>query len=305
LVRFFVRRLLNALLVVFGALVAVFVIARLSGDPVRLMISPDATEEQVQAMREGLGLDAPIYMQFLSFLGGVVRGDLGRSLWQEQPVMTLVLERLPATAQLTLAAMTLALVIALPLGTLAAVKRDSIADRLAMFFAVIGQAMPNFWLGILLIQVFAVALPILPSSGSGTWKHLILPAVTLGLFSTARTTRLVRSGLLDILGEDYIRTARAKGVGDLPVLVRHALRNAMLPVITLVALEFGRLLGGAVVTETIFAWPGLGRLAVESIARRDFPLLQGIVIVVAIGFVVVNLIVDLLYAVLDPRIRHE
>jgi peptide/nickel transport system permease protein len=219
--------------------------------------------------------------------------------------MTLVWERLPHTLELTLAAMLLAIVVALPAGTLSAIKRNTWIDRVAMFFALIGQSMPVFWLGLLLIQVFSVAFPWLPSSGSGGIKHLILPAITLGLFSTARTTRLVRSGMLDVLGEDYIRTARAKGLAEHVILSRHALRTALMPVVTLLALEFGRLLGGAVITETIFAWPGVGRLAIDAISHRDFPLLQGVVLSVAVGFVVINLLVDVLYTVLDPRIRYR
>jgi len=300
---FLIRRAMRAVLVIAGSLILVFFIARLSGDPVLLMVAPGATADEIAAMRRSLGLDQPLPVQLLRYLGGLVRGDLGISLWQGQPVISLVLARLPYTASLTLAALLLAMLVALPTGILTAIKRNTAVDRLAMLLALIGQSMPVFWLGLLLIQVFAVAVPVLPSSGTGTFSHLILPAVTLGLFSTARTTRLVRSGLLDVLNDDYVRTARAKGLGELAVLVRHALRNVLLPVVTLLALEFGRLLGGAVITETIFAWPGLGRLAVDAISRRDFPLLQGVVLSVACGFVVINLLVDLLYGVLDPRIR--
>lgn len=302
---FLIRRGIRAILVIAGSSVAVFFIARLSGDPVLIMIAPGSTAQEIANLRHGLGLDKPLTTQFLEFLFGAVRGDFGNSLWQGQPVSNLILQRLPYTARLTVAAMTLALIVSLPLGTLSAIKRNTLLDRFAMLFALVGQSVPTFWLGLLLIQVFAVVLPWFPSSGGGGWRHLVLPAVTLGLFSTARTTRLVRSGLLDVLGEDYIRTARAKGLPNYTVLVRHALRTALLPVVTLVALEFGRLLGGAVITETIFAWPGLGRLALDAIAHRDLPLLQGIVLTVAVGFVLINFLVDLLYGVLDPRIRYR
>jgi peptide/nickel transport system permease protein len=298
-----VRRGLRALVVIFGSLTLVFFIGRLSGDPVLLMVAPGATAQDISAMRHSLGLDQPLALQFARFLGELAQGDLGTSLWQGQPVASLVLARLPYTASLTLVSLALAVVVAVPAGVFSAVKRNSVADRLVMLLALAGQSMPVFWLGLLLIQVFAVALPVLPSSGTGDVRHLILPAVTLGLFSTARTTRLVRSGLLEVLGDDHVRTARAKGLAESAVLLRHALRNALLPVVTLLGLEFGRLLGGAVITETIFAWPGVGRLAVDAISHRDFPLLQGIVLCVACSFVVINLAVDLLYGVLDPRIR--
>jgi peptide/nickel transport system permease protein len=302
---FLIRRTLRAFLVILGSMTAVFFIARMSGDPVVLMVAPGATAQEMADMRHSLGLDQPLLVQFGEFLRDAAHGDLGTSLWQRQPVMTLVWERLPHTLELTLAAMLLAIVVALPAGTLSAIKRNTWIDRVAMFFALIGQSMPVFWLGLLLIQVFSVAFPWLPSSGSGGIKHLILPAITLGLFSTARTTRLVRSGMLDVLGEDYIRTARAKGLAEHVILSRHALRTALMPVVTLLALEFGRLLGGAVITETIFAWPGVGRLAIDAISHRDFPLLQGVVLSVAVGFVVINLLVDVLYTVLDPRIRYR
>lgn len=302
---FLIRRTLRAFLVILGSMTAVFFIARLSGDPVVLMVAPGATAQEMADMRHSLGLDQPLMVQFAQFLGDAAHGDLGTSLWQRQPVLTLIWGRLPYTLMLTFAALLLAIVIALPAGTISAVKRNSWVDRAAMFFALIGQSMPVFWLGLLLIQIFSVALPWLPSSGSGGIKHLILPAITLGLFSTARTTRLVRSGMLDVLGEDYIRTARAKGLAEHVILSRHALRTALMPVVTLLALEFGRLLGGAVITETIFAWPGVGRLAIDAISHRDFPLLQGVVLCVAVGFVVINLLVDVLYTVLDPRIRYR
>ncbi len=302
---FLIRRAIRALLVIFGSLVAVFFVARLSGDPVLLMVATGATQDDIAAMRHSLGLDAPIAVQFLRFVGGFLHGDLGMSIWQRQPVSQLILERLPATLKLTLVALLLSVVIAIPAGIVSAVKRNTSADRIAMLLALIGQSMPVFWLGLMLIQVFSVALRWLPSSGYGGPKHLILPAITLGLFSTARTTRLVRSGMLDAMNQDYVRTARAKGLSEPTVLVRHALRNALMPVITLLALEFGRLLGGAVITESIFAWPGLGRLAIDAVSHRDFPLLQGVVATIACGFVVINFVVDVLYGVLDPRIRYH
>ena len=231
-------------------------------------------------------------------------GDLGRSLRYRQPALPLVLERLPATAELALAALFVSLLVAIPAGVISAVRRDTAYDNLTMLGALFGQSMPVFWLGIMLILIFSVRLELLPTSGRGGLDHLILPAVTLGLYSTARVTRLVRAGMLDVIGQDYIRTAQAKGLPDRRVIVKHALRNTLIPVVTIIGLELGTLLGGAVITETIFAWPGIGRLAVTAIFQRDYPLVQATVLVTALVFVLSNLLVDLLYGWLDPRIRY-
>ena len=297
-------RVLQGILVVFGVLLLVFVIIHLTGDPARLMVPLEATEEDVQRIRVELGLDKPLPEQFARFLAGAVRGDFGTSLrYQGQPALKLVTERFPATFELAAATLVWSLPLSLLLGILAALKRHSILDNLAMLTALLGQSLPNFWLGLMLILIFAVQLGLLPSSGRGSLGHVILPAVTLGSFFMARITRLVRSGMIEVLDQDYIRTARAKGLTDRLVLVRHALKNVAIPVVTIVGLDIGALLGGAVITETVFAWPGIGRLAIDSIANRDFPVVEADVFFIAVAFVVINLVVDVLYAWLDPRVR--
>lgn len=304
MVRYLAHRLFRSAVAIVGILIVVFFILHLTGDPVRLMLPPQASEEDYVAMKKALGMDKPLSEQFLHYMLGALRGDFGKSLrFRGQSAMELVTERFPATLQLAVAALLISVVVSVPLGLIAAVKRYSIWDNLAMSIALIGQAMPNFWLALLLISVFAVKLQWLPSSGRSGAHSLILPAVTLALFMVARTTRLVRSSMLEVLGEDYIRTARGKGLHEWAVNVRHALRNAALPVVTVIGLDLGTLMGGAVVTETVFAWPGIGFLAVGSIYVRDFPVVQAVVFFTALFFVVINLVVDLLYGVLDPRIR--
>ena len=288
-----------------GVSVAVFALVHLSGDPVLLMVSPDAPPEVVTTTRHVLGFDRPLYEQFGRYLGNALQGNLGVSLRMNRPVTTLILERLPATLQLTVAALVIAVVVAIPAGIVSAVKRGTLIDRLAMAGAVAGQAVPIFWLALLLIAFFGVRLRWLPVYGSGSLAHFVLPAVSLSTIIMGRLARLVRSSMLEVLGQDYVRTARAKGVGESRVLAVHALKNAAIPIVTLLGLQFAQLLGGAVVTETIFAWPGIGRLVVEAIFNRDFPVVQGVVLVVSLIFVAVNLLVDLSYAVLDPRIRTE
>jgi len=285
--------------------VAVFALVHLSGDPVLLMVSPDAPPEVVTTTRHVLGFDRPLYEQFGRYLGNALQGNLGVSLRMNRPVTTLILERLPATLQLTVAALVIAVVVAIPAGIVSAVKRGTLIDRLAMAGAVAGQAVPIFWLALLLIAFFGVRLRWLPVYGSGSLAHFVLPAVSLSTIIMGRLARLVRSSMLEVLGQDYVRTARAKGVGESRVLAVHALKNAAIPIVTLLGLQFAQLLGGAVVTETIFAWPGIGRLVVEAIFNRDFPVVQGVVLLVSLIFVAVNLLVDLSYAVLDPRIRTE
>jgi len=285
--------------------VVVFALVHLSGDPVLLMVSPDAPPDVVTTTRHALGFDRPLYEQFARYLGNAAHGDLGVSLRMNRPVAALILERLPATLQLTLAALVIAVLVAIPAGILSAVKRGTVVDRLAMAGAVAGQAVPIFWLALLLIALFGVRLRWLPVYGSGSLAHFVLPAVSLSTIIMGRLARLVRSSMLEVLGQDYVRTARAKGLGESRVLVVHALKNASIPIVTLLGLQFAQLLGGAVVTETIFAWPGIGRLVVEAIFNRDFPVVQGVVLVVSLIFVAVNVLVDLSYAVLDPRIRTE
>jgi len=298
------RRLAQTALILVGITLAVFWVIRLSGDPVLLMVPADASQQDIQRLRELLGFDRPVPIQLWRFMERVATGDFGTSLRFQEPALALVLDRLPSTVLLALTALSVATVIALPLGVLSAVRRNSVWDHAAMAVALLGQSMPIFWTGIMLITIFAVALDLLPSSGSGTIPHLVLPAAALGFFSTGRMARLVRGGMIEILGEDYVRTARAKGLTERHVLYGHALRNCLLPVITLLGLELGSTLGGAVVTEMVFAWPGVGRLIVSAIFARDYPLVQAAVFVVAAMFVVVNLVVDLLYAVIDPRVRY-
>jgi peptide/nickel transport system permease protein len=285
--------------------VVVFALVHLSGDPVLLMVSPDAPPEVVTSTRQALGFDRPLYEQLARYLGNAAHGDLGVSLRMNRPVTSLILERLPATMKLTLAALVIAVLVAIPAGIVSAVKRGTVVDRLAMAGAVAGQAVPIFWLALLLIALFGVRLRWLPVYGSGSLAHFVLPAVSLSTIIMGRLARLVRSSMLEVLGQDYVRTARAKGLGEARVLAVHALKNASIPIVTLLGLQFAQLLGGAVVTETIFAWPGIGRLVVEAIFNRDFPVVQGVVLVVSLIFVAVNVLVDLSYAVLDPRIRTE
>jgi ABC-type dipeptide/oligopeptide/nickel transport system permease component len=303
LAQYILRRLLLSVFVVTGVTVVVFMVIRLSGDPTALMISPDASAEDVAELRARMGFDRPLLVQFGDFLAGVARGDFGDSLRYREPAFGLVIERLPATVQLTVAALLIAITVALPAGIVGAVKRNTIWDRLAMFLALFGQSMPVFWFGILLILIVSVQAKLLPSSGAGSLQHLILPALTLGLYSTARITRLVRSEMLEMISQDFVRTARAKGLRERVVLYRHALRNALIPVVTVIGIEAGGMLGGAVITETVFAWPGIGQLAVRSIFNRDYPLIQAVVFTIAILFVLINLAVDVLYAMLDPRIK--
>jgi ABC-type dipeptide/oligopeptide/nickel transport system permease component len=282
----------------------VFAITRLTGDPAALILGSEATDEQLTDYREAHGLNDPLPIQYGRFLVSAVRGEFGESLRYHQPALGLVLERLPATALLAAAALFLSVALALPLGVTAAVHRNGGWEHLSMLAALLGQSIPAFWLGLMLILIFPIGLGWFYTSGYGTPGHLVLPAVTLGLFHTARLTRLVRAGMLDVLGQDYIRTARAKGLSERVVLRRHAIRTMLLPIITVLGLEAATLLGGAVATETIFAWPGMGRLAVQAIAWRDFTLVQAVVFVAALTYVGLNLLVDLAYGWLDPRVRY-
>ena len=297
------RRLAQSLLVVLGVSFVVFFILHLTGDPALLLLPQDATAEDIQKFREAMGFNDPFLVQYWRFLKGAAQGNFGDSVRHGEPAMALVVERLPATFQLAGAAMLIALVIAIPAGIISAVRRNTLVDYFSTVVALLGQSMPTFWLGIMLILIFSVQFNLLPSSGRGDLQHLVLPSITLGLFTTARMTRLTRSGMLEVLGQDYIRTARAKGVNEPPVVWKHALRNAAIPILTIAGIELGALLGGSVITETIFAWPGVGRLSVQAIYNRDYPVVQASVFLLATTFVVVNLLVDLVYTYLDPRIR--
>jgi len=300
---YLLRRLAQSLLVLLGISVVVFVILHLTGDPTLLLLPPDASAEEIAKFRRAMGFDDPLYLQYWRFLRGALRGDFGTSLRHDEPALGLVWQRMPATIELTAVALGVALLLAIPAGIVSAVFRNTALDYVSTVLALVGQAMPTFWLGIMLILVFSVGLHLLPSSGRGGPANLVLPALTLGLFTTARIMRLTRSGMLEVLGQDYVRTARAKGVGERRVVWKHALKNAGIPIVTIVGLELGTLLGGAVITETIFAWPGVGRLSVQAIYNRDYPVVQAAVFVLASIFVLVNLVVDVLYTYLDPRIR--
>ena len=300
---YLLRRGLQSLLVLLGVSFVVFSILFLTGDPALVLLPPDASIEDIAIFRKVNGFDAPFLVQYGRFLYGAFRGDFGQSIRHGEPAFDLVMERMPATFELAGAALLIALCLAIPAGIISAVRRNTIIDYISTVVALLGQSMPTFWLGIMLILLFSVQLNLLPSSGRGGWANMLLPAVTLGLFTTARITRLTRSGMLEVLSQDYIRTARAKGVANPPVVWKHALKNAAIPIVTIVGIELGTLLGGSVITETIFAWPGVGRLSVQAIYNRDYPVVQAAVFTLAATFVLVNLFVDVLYTYLDPRIR--
>jgi peptide/nickel transport system permease protein len=301
--RYLGRQTAQFLVVIFGISVLSFSILHVIGDPVVLMVPETAPKEEHERIRHLLGLDKPVYVQYWRFASRAVQGDFGKSWYADMPAFPLVLERMPPTIYLTLAGMGVSLLLSIPLGTVAALRRHSFVDTLCTVAAVAGQAVPIFWLGIMLIIVFAVRLRALPASGYGTWEHFLMPAFTLGVFLAPITMRLVRSGLIEVMGADYIKTARAKGVGERLVVAKHAYRNACLPVITVLGLQFGQLLGGAIVTETVFAWPGVATLTVDSIRNQDFPVVQCAVVLLALVIVSVNFVVDLLVAFIDPRIR--
>lgn len=298
------RRLVQSVYVVLGLSVLVFLILHLTGDPALVILPPYATAQEIAAFREKMGFNDPLYTQYLRFLGRALQGDFGASFLQGVPALGLILERMPATVELTAAAIAFAVLLAVPAGMVAALRKDRLLDYASMLLALLGQSMPAFWLGLMLLMFFSVKLDLLPVSGRGTLAHLILPAVTLGSFVAARIARLTRSEMLEVLGQDFVRTARAKGLTELAVVAKHAFKNSLVPVVTIVALELGTILGGAVITETIFSWPGVGRLMVDSISERDFPVVQAGVFVIAVVFVAINLVVDILYAYLDPRIRY-
>ena len=306
MLRYCVRRVLLAVPVLIGVATLVFSLIHLvPGDPAQAMLGDGAAPQDIAELRTSLGLDQPLLTQYLTFLRHAVSGDLGKSFRTGQPVTTMIIERIPATAELALAAMVVAIVIALPLGVVAAVWRGTAVDYSAMTFALAGVSIPNFWLGPLLAIVFAVEFGWLPVSGRGTLAHLVLPAISLGLALAAILARMTRASLLDELGELYVRAARARGVSNAASITSHALRNSMIPLLTIIALQFGAVLTGAVITETIFAWPGIGRLLIQSIGFRDYPMVQGCILLIAVTYVTVNLVTDLMYGVLDPRIRFE
>ena len=297
------RRLAWAVVLLFGITLAVFLVVHLSGDPTALYVGPEGTRQDYEIVRAALGFDRPLAEQYGRFLVRAVQGDFGRSLRHQQPTLPLVLTRFPATLKLALAAMALAVAVALPLGILSALRRNSPLDTVAMTLALAGQCMPTFWLGILLILVFAVQLRWVPVYGGEGLASLALPALTLGVWAMARTARITRSSMIEILPQDFLRTARAKGIAERHVILRHALRNGAIPIVTAIGLELGNLLGGAVITEAVFAYPGVGRLAVEAVVNKDVPLLQAVVFSVAASLILLNGVIDVLYMLLDPRVR--
>jgi peptide/nickel transport system permease protein len=304
--RYFIRRVFLAVPVLLGVATLVFSLIHLvPGDPAQAMLGDGAAPQDVDELRKSLGLDQPLLTQYVSFLRNALTGDLGVSFRTGQPVTTMILERVPATAELAVAAMLVAILIAIPLGVVAAVRRGTAVDYAAMTFALAGVSIPNFWLGPLLAIVFAVELGWLPVSGRGSLANLVLPAFSLGLALAAILARMTRASLLDELNELYVRAARARGVSRTASIGSHALRNSMVPLLTIIALQFGAVLTGAVITETIFAWPGIGRLLIQSIGFRDYPMVQGCILLIAVTYVTVNLVTDLMYGVLDPRIRFE
>lgn len=303
---YFARRAWQSVFVLLGLSVVVFALLHLSGDPIRLIAPISTTAEELTQLRNAYGLDRPLPEQYLDFLLNALRGDFGHSVRGGLPVLPLVLERLPATLTLAATSLVFALLLAFPIGILAALNRNTLLDRGLMLIALLGQSMPVFWLGILLILIFAVNLHVLPATGTREgWKSLVLPAIALGMFNMSRTARLLRSEMLDTLRTDYMRTARAKGLPERTVIVRHALRNALIPLVTMIGLDLGALLAGSVITETIFAWPGIGRLAVDSIYARDFPVVLGVVFIIALIYMGLNFFIDIFYVVLDPRVRLQ
>lgn len=321
--RYIVRRLLQSIIVIIGVTLLSFLTLHLAGDPTYLYVSERASTQEIEETRIKLGFDKPLPVQYFSFLGGLVRGDLGMSIRSRKPAVDLVLERLPATLELTIFAMIVSTAIAIPIGIISATKRGTALDGGIMVLAMVGQSIPGFWLGIMLILSVGLQLKWLPISGHipvidlilkgdasqgvanipEAIRYLIMPGITIGLFSLARNARLVRSSMLEVLSQDYVTTARAKGLSERVVIIKHGFRNALIPVVTMLGLEFGFLLSGVVVTETVFSWPGVGRLVTNAITQRDIPVVQAAVVMFSVMFILLNLFVDLIYAQLDPRIR--
>ncbi|WP_137176469.1 ABC transporter permease [Roseomonas sp. AR75] len=303
--RYLLGRVFDGLVAILGVVTIVFVVSRLLGDPAVLLLPIGATQDQIAELRAGLGLDLPLWRQYLDFLGGAVQGDFGESFQFMRPALDVVLERMPATMALAFSALGIGIVLGALAGSLAALYRGTVVEGVVMVLALLGQATPVFWLGLLLILLFAVELGLLPTGGYDGPASLILPALTLGTFTTASIARLLRSGMLDVLRDDHVRTARAKGLMPRTVFLWHVARNSLIPVVTMTGILAGELLGGSVVTETVFSWPGVGRLIVQAMEAKDFPVVQAGVMVIATTFVIINLLVDLLYGILDPRIRRR
>jgi ABC-type dipeptide/oligopeptide/nickel transport system permease component len=305
MIQYIIRRLIQAVFVVLGVITVVFFVLRLTGDPIVLLLGSTASEADIENVRHNFGLDKPLYVQYIAFVRNILHGDFGQSIrFRGFDAMHIVLDRYPRTIELALCALVLSVTLAIIFGVIAAVKRYSVLDNAVTFLALFGQSVPNFWLGIMMILIFAVRLGWLPSQGYQlSPRYFLMPMITLAAPGLARLTRLVRSGMLDVMSQDYIRTARAKGLRDRIVIFRHGLKNAAIPLVTVIGLDFGNLLAGAVITEQIFQWTGVGQLAVDSIGAHDYPVVQATVFLIAVTFVLINLIVDILYTWLDPRVR--
>lgn len=301
------RRLIHSIIIIIGISMVVFIISRMTGDPVSIMVDFTTPQEDRDIIRQELGLDKPIAVQYLMFLKKAVKGNFGKSIRYEEPALDLVFQRIPITLRLLIVTLGWSLILAIPIGIISAIKRNSIFDLTGMAFTFIGQSIPSFWLGIMMIMVVGVHFRWLPISGfgNGELSYTIMPAITLGSFGMASFARITRSSMLEVLDSDYIQTARAKGLRETFVVIKHALRNALIPIVTILGLQIAGLLGGAVITEQIFAYPGVGWLAVQSIYNRDFPVIQAIVMVVSIGVVATNFIIDIVYTIIDPRIRYD
>ncbi len=302
--RYFVVRFLQMVFAVWAVATLVFLFLQLTGDPMELLAPEDMTEAQVEELRKAYGLDQPIHVQYLVYMKNLLRGDLGVSWTSGEPALALLAQRFPATLKLVLVALGIAILFGLPAGVWAAVRADSLVDRTLRFLSVVGISAPTFWIGIMLILIFSVTLGWLPSAGAHSWKHYILPGVTLSFYRIALFLRMIRSTMLDVLSQDYVRTARAKGLSERVVIYKHALRNALIPFVTLVGLQFGHLMAGAVVTEWIFAWPGMNRLALNALFTEDRPVILAFVVLTAVIFAAVNFVVDVLYGLIDPRVRY-
>jgi len=304
MLNFLVSRFFSAMVVVLGVSCLVFLLIHLvPGDPIEVMLGESSQLADREALRHTLGLDLPVYVQLQQYFDGLMHLDLGTSLYSKRPIVDILSERIPATLELAIAGLFVSMIVAFPLGILAAIRKDTLWDGGAMTFSLLGISVPNFWMGPLLILVFSLWLGWFPVSGKDGVASLVLPAVTLGTALAAILSRMIRSSLLEVLNEDYIRTARAKGLSERSVILHHALRNALLPVITLMGLQLGVLLGGAVITEIVFSWPGVGQLTIEAIQRRDYPVVQACVLLISIAYVLVNTLTEFVYAGLDPRIR--
>ncbi|HUV60511.1 MAG TPA: ABC transporter permease [Desulfatiglandales bacterium] len=299
------KRCWQAIIVVLGVTTITFILLQASGDPITVLLSPEATKEDIENLRKVMGLDKPLPVQYFKFMKRTIRGDFGESYMLREDAFKLVMERLPATIELAVGGTVFAIIVAIPLGIFAAIKRYTIYDNFCMVLAVSGQAIPLFWLALMLMIFFSIHLGWLPVSGRGGFSHLIMPSVTLGVYMAPITMRLIRSGMIDVFEKNFIQTARAKGLPESKVILKHALKNVMIPVSTVLAMQFGRMIGGAVVTETVFAWPGVGRLAVKSIMDVDFPTVQAAVFVMAIVIVSVNLFADILITFIDPRVSYD